>query len=243
MNVQHYMEAAILYAIASPPQTFSSPQTIDGLRDYLVEYYNVSFHESFVETGLKGIEGTEALSIIRDPFAGVMLKFDNAKCTELFIEKANNSPMSPFDNLHTTGKPYLTRVFNNENFWAELSDYQDSDSLEVAEKASVPASDRIVTIDHNQSDVIKITEGIEEIGEVFRGINSAKIDEGVKNRLSNSLEAASQLWSSCELKLTQINVGILMTLEEIEPYLKDTAKAATIAGIIELIKIFLTTSL
>jgi len=110
-----------------------------------------------------------------------------------------------------------------------------------SDRGSVPAADRTVTLDHNQSTVIEIADGLEKVSEDFRGINSAELDEGTRDRLTRSLDAAKTLWQSSELKLIQINVGVLMVLEEVQSYLKDTAKAASIAGLIELLKIFLST--
>lgn len=113
------------------------------------------------------------------------------------------------------------------------------DAKSAANTDVVPAADRLVTIDHNKPEVIEISEGLEAVSDAFRGVNSGDIDEVVRSRLRKSLEAAKTLWESRELKVIQVNVGIVMVLEEIQTYLKDTAKAASVAGLIELIKIFL----
>lgn len=107
-----------------------------------------------------------------------------------------------------------------------------------APRAVAPASDRIVSLDHNQPDYTGISNGLRELREDVRGANSPDIDELERDRVLKSLDAASQLWDATQLKVIQIKVGILITVEDASALLISTARAVAAALLVDTIKAF-----
>ena len=110
---------------------------------------------------------------------------------------------------------------------------------ENAARARAPASDRIVRFDHNEPGYQEILEGILEVGEAIRGAND--LEEPERDRLSVSLSAAQSLWKAAQLKVIQIKVGIILTLEDAAIALGVTAKAVATALLVDTIKAFIKT--
>jgi hypothetical protein len=78
----------------------------------------------------------------------------------------------------------------------------------------VPASDRLVRLDHNQPEYQKIARGLVDLHEQIRQDNEVGATGDQRDRLLKSLSAAKELWSSRELFLVQIRIGVLMAVEE-----------------------------
>lgn len=100
----------------------------------------------------------------------------------------------------------------------------------------VPASDRIVRLDHNSRDYQSVNSAIADLIEGVRVTNSETMSEADRSRLTSALSAAAALWSSVELKVIQIKVGIVLALEDAGKAISVTAKAVAVGVIVDSIK-------
>lgn len=101
---------------------------------------------------------------------------------------------------------------------------------------SIPASDRRVPLGHNRPDYQEIAQGLAEAAEEVRGFNGENANPNERNRVHRALEAAATLWKSCELKLIQIKIGIVMALEDAEKLIGKGIKIGGKELLIDLIK-------
>lgn len=104
---------------------------------------------------------------------------------------------------------------------------------------AVPASDRLVALNDNSPEYRKISEDLRSLRENLRAANEFIGDEVERNRISHSLEAAESLWSAAQLKVIQIKVGIIMTLEDAQKVFTGTVRAVTVGLIVDAIKSFI----
>ena len=111
-----------------------------------------------------------------------------------------------------------------------VADYVESD---VA-----PAADRIVAFSHNAPEYQEIAQGIADVQEHVRSANDLTVDEAEKDRISKGLAAAAALWEATQLKVIQVKVGILMAVQEAVVALGATAKAVSVALLVDAIKAF-----
>ncbi len=102
----------------------------------------------------------------------------------------------------------------------------------------VSASDRIVSLDHNQKEYLQIAYGLKSIRECVRGANLPTIDPLERERIINSLDSASKLWETTQLKIIQIKVGVLMAVDDASKALASTAQAVAAALLVDVIKAF-----
>lgn len=98
------------------------------------------------------------------------------------------------------------------------------------------ASDRVVSFDHNSADYKEVALAISELKEAIRGYNGEEIEQGEKQRLSKGLDAAESLWQSAQLKMIQIEVGVILAVEDAYNALVDIGKAVVGATLVDLIR-------
>ena len=101
-----------------------------------------------------------------------------------------------------------------------------------------PSSDGLVRFDHNLPEYQQIAAGLSDVKEAVRGINDADVDPLERERVLASFDSAQTLWKSTELKIIQVKVGILMTLEDAVKILGKTAKAVAAALLVDTLKAF-----
>ncbi len=217
----------------------------------LASRHGLEIPQSIVDEACERLQDIGGCSILPSSFAGDMFIVDANNATQFYQINAepNENTSIAYDQKWATANedyPALKAYYHGGSAWIEKvvlalsnQDFSEIEPRSFSETSYIPASDRVVSIDHNSPEVVQISDGLEEVSEVFRGLNSADIDQDAKSRLTASLEAAKTLWESSQLKVIQINVGILMVLEEVHSYIKETAKAASVAGLIELIKLYL----
>jgi hypothetical protein len=133
-----------------------------------------------------------------------------------------------------------------ENTLLSLDDDEDdiSDSIAISDEVEaelLPAAGRMVTIDHNSPEYEVVRAAIGDLrGELeasrgeFTGSNSQPPAE--LDRLIFSLAAADQLWQSCQLKVIQIKVGIILALEEVAEALLTLGKCVAIEIAVDALK-------
>jgi hypothetical protein len=135
------------------------------------------------------------------------------------VEAALNTPKDFFYEYRMHGDPWLARA--------------------DADLAGVPASDRIVTLNHNDPDYISIRRELSEITEAARSINDTDISAEQRDRINKGLASASELWGAAELKLMQVKIGVVMTIEDAKPIFKETVRLLAIDTLIAAIKAFI----
>jgi hypothetical protein len=97
----------------------------------------------------------------------------------------------------------------------------------------LPASDRMVPLNHNSLEYQAVAAELRVLREALHGDNSPS-DE--RSRLTASVDSAITLWDSMALKLIQIRVGIIMTIQDASEYLKHLGKAVQSELILDAIK-------
>jgi len=112
-------------------------------------------------------------------------------------------------------------------------------SVEILDSASaeiVPAANRLVRLNHNQSEYQEVVKGLDELFEQVRQNNQIGETAEERDRIIQSLTAARQLWSAAELYVVQIRVGVVMAIEDATSVAAKVGKAVGGALIVDLIK-------
>lgn len=101
---------------------------------------------------------------------------------------------------------------------------------------TIPASDRMVSLDHNAPEYREIAEGISGLEEQVRGCNEISPEE--RDYLKAGLAAAKILWDSQQLRVIQVKVGVLMAVQDAVNTLEKLGKAVALKFLIDAIKSF-----
>ena len=100
----------------------------------------------------------------------------------------------------------------------------------------LPASDRMVPLDHNSAPYREVREGLVELYEELRTANDLDCSAEERERVLASLSAAQDLWNAAQLKIIQIKVGIIITIEDALSLLTKVGKAVGKAALIDAVK-------
>lgn len=114
---------------------------------------------------------------------------------------------------------------------ARAAEIRDSAEAEI-----VPAANRLVRLNHNQSEYQEVARGLDELFEQVRQDNQIGETAEERDRLLRSLTAAKELWSAAELFVIQIRVGIIMAIEDATAAAVAVGKAVGAALLVDLIK-------
>ena len=110
-------------------------------------------------------------------------------------------------------------------------------SLNVREQR-IPASDRIVSIDHNRPEYEEISQALENAIEQARQTKPNDVSGDAHTSLLLGLEAARKLWDSFELTRIQVEIGIIMAVERAQSLLNTTFELVKGPLLVEAIKAF-----
>ena len=97
----------------------------------------------------------------------------------------------------------------------------------------------LVPLDHNSPDYLAIKDGLSSLYDRVREDNQVGSSTSDRSRILNGLSAAMQLWSSSELQLIQIKVGVLMAVEDAYHALVTIGKEVGKSILTDLIKQFI----
>jgi hypothetical protein len=102
----------------------------------------------------------------------------------------------------------------------------------------LPASDRLVPLNHNSAPYKEIASGLAKLHEELRGANDLDCSPEERERLVASMGAARQLWDAAQLKIIQIRVGIIIAIDDAINALTAVGRATGKSMLITLIKSF-----
>ncbi|WP_324260399.1 hypothetical protein U4960_09450 [Altererythrobacter sp. H2] len=118
-------------------------------------------------------------------------------------------------------------------FGKEANGLKFSDHFEAK---AIPASDRLVPLNHNSAEYKEIDEGLTSLLNDVRGNNAVGETVEERERIVRSLSAAAEYWASLELKVIQIRVGVVMAVEDAGKALERVGKATAWSLLVDLIK-------
>jgi len=184
----------------------------------------------------------DVIKVKKTELASTYYKFSNSRFRR-YLDKAPNDNEA-LKLSREIGKIYLQDAFASLDITAldEIKfDEVGEGQLHWSSQSQVeiPASDRIVALDHNQPQYLKIKVELEDVKETLRGLNDTSLTEEEKTRLLAGINSAQILWDSLQLKVVQIRVGIIMAVEEISNVIAKTSKGVSVALIVDGIKSYI----
>ena len=113
----------------------------------------------------------------------------------------------------------------------------------VSYVSDIPASDRIVSLDHNSAAYIDVSEKFLEAIDAIKSINISEEQLEERDNVVAQLSAGQILIKSTELTVMQIKVGVLMAAESAKLFASDTIQKLPVSLLVEAIKALLKLSL
>ncbi len=107
---------------------------------------------------------------------------------------------------------------------------------DVVQAELIPASDRLVPLNHNAPEYQEVRQGIEDAIEKVSNLKTNRLSVDEKATAIAALRSASNLWEAFELKSIHIKVGIIMALEDVEKLIGEAFKMVSGALLVDFIK-------
>ena len=164
------------------------------------------------------------------------------KVTEVFsagyvrriLKSLSNDGLIDVDQFDETSPPHFT-VSDEGLVRAEKLP---SVSQQLRRFRGIPASDRIVSLDHNRREYTEIAEALDGAIELAEQTKPNELSGDEHHSLVVGLKAARQLWSAFELTQIQIEIGIMMAIEKAEEALKTSFQLVKGPLLMEALKAF-----
>lgn len=114
---------------------------------------------------------------------------------------------------------------------------------ELPNDPTIPASDRIVQLNHNSSAYEEIGAALDEVVERVRAWETNEISSDEKKSLEIEVEAARTLWDAYSLSVLKLRVGIIMTIERVETLTNSVFHLVTGPLLVDAIKAIINSAL
>ena len=218
-----------------------SEELLEGLKEVARTHLSKHDADKFVNLEVVAnhlaaqLEAGKVFEYAADDWAGKYVKYKPNLYPKFRDQFLSQSPIHRLS--QRVGGRFYPDAFRN---YVQREVIADDDVMidESVDAMIVPASDRIVSLNHNTPEYEEIAQGLADLSDQFRGANDLEIDEAEKGRILSALAAASQLWEASQLKAMQVKVGVLMAVEDAVTAFGPTTKAIGFALLIDAIKAF-----
>lgn len=140
---------------------------------------------------------------------------------------------------------FLTYAENGKTFAADVIEHlkeatpdQIANLKSSGEAGMTAASDRMVPLNHNSQAYQEVSQKLDELFDEARASNEVGETAEERDRLLRSLDAARKLWAMQEIKLMQVQVGVVMAVEDVGRALQKVGKTTGWSILTDLIKKF-----
>ncbi len=174
--------------------------SFSALKEAIARPYGVVISDDHVEVLARRLEQLGILKRVSDQYAGVyFVPISGLNLLLKVSQLQSNSPDSRIVQALSGGRALFKRVFKSDQFWKDFSAQIDDQQaaigsisiVDVAEAEVIPASDRIVTLSHNQQ--LELDEASTELIDGLSKENSVDGDADLKDRLLGQIRAAREL--------------------------------------------------
>ena len=231
---------AVIYLRVAYPFTQNNialPDSFESAHDLLEEYFKKSFDLVYTRMAVDKLQQWGFLEVVSDPYAGDLIIPDNQQISSPNVQLSHVGMSGLMNAALNGGDDWMNRVLSNDEFWinfSEESDYSgDRAAAELEYKGEVPASDRLVRLDHNQANELDYPIG--ELIELIEPENSIGGDAGLRELILGKLRAGRELIRAGVFSLQSLHLTLVVGLQMLVEKHKDTAIAVASAKLLDLL--------
>lgn len=144
------------------------------------------------------------------------------------------------------GERYFREIFER---FAELEEEEEAEGPQVSAKSTetvqatdaieaelIPASDRMVPLNHNAPEYEEIRAGINDAIQQVAELKTNRLSPDEQASAVATLKSAASLWEAFELKAVHVKVGIIMALEDVQAAIGETFRLVAGGLLVDAIK-------
>lgn len=220
-----YLAAAAVWAIRNRGNS-PVPQDRNSLNRLISVQYGNPLEENEIEWLIRRLKDWGAVVAISDKYAGEILAFSDFSGSIEGLRQRSKV----VDDTYKIGHQWLANVLSSDRFRRDLEREFSAEPAEVEAETvldqlqEVPASDRMVRLDHNQ--ITKTDAQTTELIEALESDNGDPSNPGMRERLIGQIRAGRELIRAGEFKAYLLYEVLVQALGElIEKYGNPTIKA------------------
>ena len=212
MSAGQYLEAALLYALAYPPEWYEKPANRDELYAYLVDYYSTAFDRNLFDDFIRNRPNSDAFSFVQDPFAGDFIDVNTIVAEMQFKVHAVGDRLSVYGLVDRAGPKFVTAYLANPEFWRayQSNENEDLDGLYLDSQYNAPASDRIVNFNDNQ--ISDLDEQTTRVIEAVSTQNQIDDEPGLREVILGQLKAGRELIRAGSFRIFVLEATLIQSL-------------------------------
>lgn len=208
------------------------------LKDALESTYGFELQEYYVDVVARRLEQLGFLTRISDQYAGTyFVPMGSVNVLLRMSAIAKNSPESQLAKAFEGGDRLLSRAFQNNQFWTDLKSEmeggrEDNDSRGKGD-VEVPASDRVVTLSHNQQ--IELEESTSSVIDELSKENAIDGDSSLRDTVLGQFRAGRELIRAQTFKVYLLQEMLMSVLGSLIERYKDQALGVAAKKLLELL--------
>jgi hypothetical protein len=231
---------AIAYLISVYKNTQNSvalPDSYEEAHEHLTSYFERDFGEVFTRMSMDKLNEWGFVEIVSDPYAGHLIISNTKEIAQPHGLLGRVGMLGLYTAALNGGGPWLGRVFSNDDFWRnfvqESEDGGQRTSEDLEFKMEIPASDRIVRLDHNQ--ISAVEDPIDQIIKLIEPENAIGDEVGFRELILGKLRAGKELIRAGIFSLQSLQLTLVVGLNMLVEKHKDTAIAVSAAKLLDLL--------
>lgn len=138
-----YLAAGLLHSLYDITGNKASHSfTLNKLHEFCEKAFGRKYKIEFTKAAVERLHERKVILYVEDPFADEIISADDSTISDFFVSRVDSGDI--YSKTWKYEMPWLSTAFKKEHFWSDLER-----SLESPDQVWVPASDRIVKLDHN----------------------------------------------------------------------------------------------
>lgn len=175
-------------------QSPATVNTVEKLRVKFLNRYSYPITDLQVEAGVRRLAALGLLNLVEDDYAGSVLRpILEPNITLRLIDLKKQKELSVLNKAVLGSQDLLPRVFSNPRYWRDLQgeiDPSPEDAGITVDQEMVPASDRLVSVSHNQYSAID--PPLAELVEAVERDNGLPDEPGFRERVIGHIRAGRE---------------------------------------------------
>jgi|TARA_R100000501_G_scaffold14543_3_gene26365 DNA-binding MarR family transcriptional regulator len=220
-------------------QSWDQPKSLPMKLAAVATLARFFLYKSMVKDGLDRMDAADLPDLISPNINDAMMKMALRQLSDMKHVARSYSDGFSFVRLTAIGVEEVEKQLDNKDSFLQKYLNLGPNNLSYAfVDVDIPASDRVVSLDHNKPEYQKISYELNELSQSIHRELANDLSEENRDRIIRSIRSANELWKSIELKVIQVQVGIVMALEDAEGLISDINKKMAVQVLIEAIRAF-----
>jgi hypothetical protein len=231
-----YLAGALVVEMRRAHST-GSVNTVEKLKTIFSNKYAYPITQIQVEAGVRRLAALGLLNLVEDDYAGSVLRpIFEPNITLRLLDLHKEEELTELNKAVAGSQDLLPRVFSNPRYWSDLQEEiepsSEDEGMDLGQ-VIVPASDRLVSVSHNQ--YAAIDPPLAELVEAVERDNGLPDEPGFRERVLGHIRAGREFLRAGIFEARLFYMTMIVGLRMLSDKYKDHVIGAMASKLLELI--------